>query len=117
MPLADRLGTLPRLMLVSILTLVTLLLPVQLLPANAAPMSATDSGQQPDAIAPSRFAQQVMITEIMAAPNEDRSSSALRDEDGDIVDWIEIYNASNEPIDLSGWYLTDKSDNLIRWQF
>ena len=39
------------------------------------------------------------------------------DEAGEYDDWIEIYNTSGEYIDLSGMYLTDKSDNLTKWKF
>ncbi|MCF7976230.1 MAG: CotH kinase family protein [Phycisphaerae bacterium] len=33
------------------------------------------------------------------------------------ADWIEIHNASREPINLDGWYLTDDPENLTLWQF
>ena len=36
---------------------------------------------------------------------------------GDYEDWIELYNNSAEPIDLEGYYLSDKIDNLLKWQF
>ena len=32
-------------------------------------------------------------------------------------DWIEIYNPTEQPINLSGWYLTDNNNNLTKWQF
>jgi hypothetical protein len=51
------------------------------------------------------------ITEIMG------SNSSIFDEDGDRPDWIEIYNAAPEVIDLNGYGLSDKSDNLDRWVF
>jgi hypothetical protein len=31
-------------------------------------------------------------------------------------DWIELYNASTSPIDLSGYYLSDKLDQPTRWR-
>ncbi len=31
-------------------------------------------------------------------------------------DWIELYNSSASSIDLSGYYLTDRLDNLQKWQ-
>lgn len=31
---------------------------------------------------------------------------------GTSCDWVELYNASNESINLSGWYLSDDPDNL-----
>ncbi|PVX26551.1 MAG: hypothetical protein CW716_05765 [Candidatus Bathyarchaeum sp.] len=32
-------------------------------------------------------------------------------------DWIELYNAGTETIDLTGMYLTDNLNNPTRWQF
>ena len=54
----------------------------------------------------------VVISEFMAS-----NTGFLRDEDGDSPDWIEIYNGSTAPVDLAGWFLTDKSDNLTKWRF
>ena len=45
------------------------------------------------------------------------NSTILQDEDDDYVDWIEIYNPTNTPLNLGGYYLTDKSDNLVKWSF
>ncbi|MBE37333.1 MAG: hypothetical protein CMP50_01545 [Flavobacteriales bacterium] len=36
---------------------------------------------------------------------------------GDYEDWVEILNNTSEAIDLEGYYLSDKIDNLIKWQF
>lgn len=46
-----------------------------------------------------------------------RNDSGLADEDGDHPDWIEILNASDSPVDLGGWHLTDDPANLVRWTF
>jgi gliding motility-associated-like protein len=35
---------------------------------------------------------------------------------GDREDWIELYNTSATPFDLTGYYLSDKSGNLLKWQ-
>ena len=32
-------------------------------------------------------------------------------------DWIEIYNAGNDSVDLSGWGLSDRLDHGRKWQF
>ncbi|RPJ23647.1 MAG: hypothetical protein EHM35_17045, partial [Planctomycetaceae bacterium] len=34
----------------------------------------------------------------------------------DAPDWIELYNASRLPVDISGWMLSDRQDNLSRFQ-
>ncbi len=54
-----------------------------------------------------------VISEFMAD-----NDTTIADEDGDFPDWIEILNpADGEPVDLLGWYLTDKADNLTKWAF
>ena len=53
-----------------------------------------------------------VITEFMAG-NRD----TLADEDGQSSDWIEIFNAGDEPIDLAGWHLTDSAGNSTKWTF
>ncbi|MEM7314839.1 MAG: lamin tail domain-containing protein [Planctomycetota bacterium] len=53
-----------------------------------------------------------IITEFMAS-----NGSTLLDEDGDSSDWIEIYNAGDESLDLAGWHLTDDADELSKWRF
>jgi gliding motility-associated-like protein len=35
---------------------------------------------------------------------------------GENEDWIELYNTTGAPIDLTGYYLSDKSSNLLKWQ-
>ena len=55
--------------------------------------------------------RKVIISEFMAINN-----STLQDEDGNYSDWLELYNPGETGIDLNGWYLTDKSDNLTKWE-
>lgn len=52
------------------------------------------------------------ISEFMAS-----NSSTLRSDDREYHDWIEIHNPNEETVSLEGWYLTDDSDNLNKWQF
>ncbi|MGC6565157.1 MAG: lamin tail domain-containing protein [Akkermansiaceae bacterium] len=54
----------------------------------------------------------VRINEFVAGNN-----SSLDDGDGRSSDWIELYNAGPGSADLSGWYLTDRSDDLNQWEF
>jgi len=53
----------------------------------------------------------IAINEIMASNNE-----SIADEVGDFDDWIELYNLTDESIDLSGYYLTDNVNNLLKWE-
>jgi hypothetical protein len=57
-------------------------------------------------------AQTLLVTEFMAS-----NTSVLQDEDGDFPDWIEIYNAGPDEVNLEGWSLTDASGNLSKWSF
>ena len=45
------------------------------------------------------------------------SNSTYKDSSGETGDWIELFNDSNESIDLGGCYLTDSPNELTRWQF
>ena len=52
----------------------------------------------------------VVINELMAS-----NDATAMDNAGEYDDWIELYNTSNTTVDLSGWYITDKSDNLTKY--
>ncbi|UCD52356.1 MAG: CotH kinase family protein, partial [Phycisphaerales bacterium] len=54
----------------------------------------------------------LLISEFMAI-----NDNGLDDEDRDEADWIEIHNAGPRAVDLDGWFLTDKADNLTKWRF
>lgn len=43
------------------------------------------------------------------------NSNTIVDENGDDSDWLEIYNPGENPVNLKGWFLTDNSDNLKKW--
>ncbi len=58
------------------------------------------------------FDSPVVINEIMAS-----NQAAVTDPNGQYEDWIELYNNSADPVDLSGWYLTDNYSNLTKWAF
>ena len=44
------------------------------------------------------------------------NDSTLADVDGDFEDWIEIRNTTANPIDASGWHLSDNAADLTKWQ-
>src|SRR5215212_3337526 len=64
------------------------------------------------AMAGTRAADNVLITEFMAANN-----GTLPDENGDAETWIELHNAGTNVVNLDGWSLTDKSTQLTQWRF
>ena len=51
-----------------------------------------------------------VISEFQPVPG-----GAIQDEDGDSSAWLEIHNASAQPINLAGWTLTNARDNLSLW--
>jgi autotransporter-associated beta strand protein len=52
------------------------------------------------------------ISEFLAENN-----NGLRDDYGNNSDWIEIYNPTSTPINLTNWYLTDTASDLTKWKF
>src|SRR5688572_13165227 len=56
-------------------------------------------------------ADNVVISEFMA-----RNANTLPDEDGQFSDWIELHNPGAMPVNLDGWFLTDTTNNLMRWR-
>jgi hypothetical protein len=61
---------------------------------------------------PDLHGQQLYLNEIVAS-----NAAGLEDEDGDNPDWIELYHAGNEAINLSGYGLSDDPDDPMRWVF
>ncbi|MFA7273563.1 MAG: CotH kinase family protein [Crocinitomicaceae bacterium] len=54
----------------------------------------------------------VVINELLAS-----NSTNEMDQDGEYEDWIEIYNNTSAPINLSSYYLSDNDTNLTQWPF
>ena len=57
------------------------------------------------------LAADLLISELQAD-----NVRTLRDRDGDNPSWIELYNAGDEPADLTGWKLTDDAAEPDRWE-
>ncbi|MBK7106509.1 MAG: CotH kinase family protein [Ignavibacteriae bacterium] len=57
-------------------------------------------------------AQSILINEVMAS-----NKITILDEDGEPSDWIELYNNSENEINLQNYFLSDDSLNLKKWQF
>jgi hypothetical protein len=58
------------------------------------------------------FSQQVLINEAMSL-----NASIISDEDGAYSNWIELYNAADEPVNLLGYGLSDDKNNNLKWVF
>lgn len=57
-------------------------------------------------------AQQLVINEFQSS-----NFSTMSDEDGEYVDWIELYNNSETALIVEGYYLSDDAANLTKWSF
>jgi hypothetical protein len=55
---------------------------------------------------------EVVITEFLA-----ENGDGIEDEDTDSSDWIELYNGTGVPVDLTGWRLTNTLSNSGLWTF
>ncbi|MFZ4426878.1 MAG: CotH kinase family protein [Saprospiraceae bacterium] len=53
----------------------------------------------------------VKVNELMAS-----NTKTVKDEAGEYEDWIELYNLSDQDIDLSGYFLSDNPANLPKWE-
>jgi hypothetical protein len=53
----------------------------------------------------------VVVSEFMAS-----NSTTILDGDNNSSDWIELYNPTDAPVNLNGWFLTDKTGNLDKWE-
>ena len=56
--------------------------------------------------------QNIVINEV-----EGSNTSIIKDEDGSSSDWIELYNWGETPVDLSGFGLSNKKDEPLKWVF
>ncbi|MDE0043620.1 MAG: CotH kinase family protein, partial [Candidatus Poribacteria bacterium] len=54
----------------------------------------------------------VIINELMAS-----NTNSIMDAQGEHDDWIELFNTSEQPINLAGMYLSDDQANPRKWQF
>lgn len=53
----------------------------------------------------------VVISEVMAS-----NSQYLQEANGEFYDWIELCNQSGEPVDITGYGLTDNAGNPAKWR-
>lgn len=58
------------------------------------------------------ISKRIVINELMP-----KNSLYGSDQDGEFDDWIELYNLSNQDLDISGYYLTDSKKELTKWKF
>lgn len=54
----------------------------------------------------------VIINEVMAS-----ALTGLADEDGELSDWIELYNTTDQTISLKNYALSNKENQPLKWRF
>jgi len=54
---------------------------------------------------------ELKINELLA-----RNDSVNADESGEFDDWLELFNPTDQPLNLAGLYLTDNLSELTKWQ-
>ncbi len=59
-----------------------------------------------------QLSSQIVINEYSASNLNTNTDSFNKTED-----WVELYNSGPSEQDISGWYLSDKDDNLTKWAF
>jgi len=67
--------------------------------------ASVSAGGSPGAVDQGDLTGSVVVSEVLA--HTDAS---------EVGDWIELHNTTNEPIDISGWYLSDDQANLTKYQ-
>ncbi len=93
-------------LLLSAAALLLIVLPVGALAEESASASESILAEESGPSA----AGSIRITEVMV-----KNHAVVRDADGDFPDWIELFNASGEDLNLSGWSLSDREgkDGLV----
>ncbi len=79
---------------------------------NATPGRANSDVAGADAEMRSRNTSGIFISEVMAS-----NQAVAVYENGPFSDWVELYNAGSETVDLSGWGLSDRITRPRKWQF
>lgn len=62
-------------------------------------------------VPPQTAPSELVINEVMAS-----NTTTISDEAGEYDDWIELYNNSANTLDIGGYYLSDNTVNLDKWQ-
>ncbi len=71
-----------------------------------------DFSQQKPPVASVAPVGAVRLTEVMSS-----NKTAWADEQGKFPDWVELMNTASQPVDITGWSLTDDMDKLVRFTF
>ena len=70
-------------------------------PEDDEPVDPTLNAKRPDSL---------RISEALS-----KNTYSMTDSEGERCDWVELYNAADQPVSLAGWYLSDNPKNLTKW--
>lgn len=76
------------------------------------PVRAEHEYYRIDATAPASSISGIVINELLAS-----NSSSSFDETGEYDDWLELYNNTDEDVNLEGYFLSDDLNELSQWEF
>ena len=68
--------------------------------------------EEPDPTVNAKRPTGLRISEALA-----NNAYSITDVEGERSDWVELHNTTDQPIALSGWYLSDNPRNLTKWAF
>ena len=54
---------------------------------------------------------QVVVNEVCAS-----NLNSFPDNNGEFEDWFELYNTTAAPVDIGGWWLSNRAGNPLKWQ-
>lgn len=54
---------------------------------------------------------EVLLNEVMS-----NNSASITDESGENIDWIEVFNSGNLPLNLKSYFITDEYGNWNKWR-
>ncbi|MBI4325544.1 MAG: lamin tail domain-containing protein, partial [Chloroflexi bacterium] len=80
----------------------------------AAPANPFGGGSWSYTLDPNAVMAQVVINEFLSAT---LATGGLLDEEGELQDWIELYNTGTNAVNLAGWSLSDEADEPAKWTF
>jgi hypothetical protein len=63
------------------------------------------------------FFGNLLISQVVINEGSNRNYMLLSDEDDEYPDWVELYNAGSEEVNLLNYSLTDKQSNPSKWVF
>jgi hypothetical protein len=72
----------------------------------------TDADTDTDTDADTDADADILINEVLS-----NNGDGVLDDNGENEDWVELYNTSDQAVDISGWLFTDDLDRQDSWAF